>query len=259
MDTPRLREITTMSTMKKEIKRYQNPELFERLSMEYAIGIMHGGARKRFETLMEKHLYLKATTEAYEHQFARLADLLPEEQPNPRVWKRVEKQASKSSHKKEVRQKTSTVWWQSLPMKMAGFAATVFFAVAALFLFNSTQIGQPVYASSMESDAHDLAATVMAKSDMGIEVKLAANIDVPSDMKLTLWCISKNPKEAPMMMGDLKASGRSIIKLDQKMWNGLADVSSLAISLEPANIQSMKEPQGKVLYKGALKLMSEHS
>lgn len=68
------------------IKRYQNPEIFEQLAMEYAVGGLHGRARKRFEALMETHFYLRATVEAYEYKFAHLVELLPDEKPSDRSF-----------------------------------------------------------------------------------------------------------------------------------------------------------------------------
>ena len=256
MDTPWLREITTMSTINKEAKRYQNPELFERLAMEYAIGMLHGGARKRFEALMEKHLYLRATTEAYEHQFARLAELLPEEQPNPRVWKKVEKHTSKNVSKKKS--EATAPWWQSLSVKMMGFAATVFLAVTALFVLLPTHTAD-AYVSVLESESHKPMAVAMANPDEGIEIKFVEEIKVPEGMELKLWCFPKKQGEKPMMMGTLASSGNSVIKLDSKMWQGLADVSTLAISLEPANMSKVESKTGKTLFEGSLKVLSENS
>lgn len=228
-----------MSTINKETKRYQNPELFERLAMEYAIGIMHGGARRRFETLMEKHLYLKATTEAYEHQFARLADLLPEEQPNTRVWKKIEKHTRKKTTKKKVK----APWWMSLQAKMMGFAATVVFAVSALFVL--FPIAPNAYASVLESDSRVPMAMATANADEGIEITLMEKVDMPKGMELQLWCLPKKPGENPMMMGTLSASGKSVIKLDLKMWQGLADVSALAISIEPTGTKKQERSRRK--------------
>lgn len=247
-----------MSEINKKIQRYQNPELFERLAMEYAIGIMHGGARKRFETLMERHLYLRATTEAYEHQFARLAELLPMEQPNPRVWKKIEKQTGKSAQ--QQKKQVAVSWWQSMQAKMVGLVASTIFAVSALFvLLPTASLNADGYVAVLESTNHVPMAMATAKKAEGIQVKLMDDMDVPDDMELTLWCLPKKIGEKPMMMGVLAKSGSSKIKINKKMWQGLVDVSALAISLEPATAKNTNGPEGKVLYQGALKVMSENS
>ena len=246
-----------MSEINQRLQRYQNPELFERLAMEYAIGIMHGGARRRFETLMERHLYLRATTEAYEHKFARLAELLPEEQPSPRVWKKIEKQ----THQQANQQKgtVSAPWWQSLQAKMMGLAASIIFAVSALFvLLPTTTVSADGYVAVLESPEKVPMAMATAKEGDGIQVKLMDDMDVPSNMELKLWCLPKKAGEKPMMMGVLAKSGQSKIKINKKIWQGLADVSALAISLEPVTAKNTDGPEGKVLYQGALKVMSEN-
>ena len=249
-----------MSSLIVEAKRYQNPELFERLAMEYAIGIMHGGARKRFEALMEKHLYLRATTEAYEHQFARLAELLPEKQPNPRVWKQVEK---RTHVKKSVaKEPDATPWWQSLQMKIVGFAVMLFFAVSALFVFlpsATTTVATEAYVAMLQSNQDVTMAMATAKKGEGIHVEMMDDVDVPEDMKLTLWCLPKKVGEKPMMMGAVEKSGESTIKIDKKAWVGLADVSAFAISMEPMEAKHVNGPEGKVLYQGDLQIMSKNS
>ena len=68
----------------KTLNRYQNPEIFEQLAIEYAVGSLHGRARKRFEVLMDTHFYLQAVVDAYENKFAHLVELLPDTQPSKR-------------------------------------------------------------------------------------------------------------------------------------------------------------------------------
>ena len=63
------------------MKRYQNPDIFEPLAMAYALGTLQGQARQRYESLMDKHFYLRAVTEAYERQFMGLAEAVPPVNP----------------------------------------------------------------------------------------------------------------------------------------------------------------------------------
>jgi len=98
MDTPWIGDFKTMS----KLTRYQNPEVFEPLAMAYAVGTLQGRARERFETLMDEHFYLKATTEAYETTFSPLVELLPEEKPSDQVWKNLQKEITVSAAPKET-------------------------------------------------------------------------------------------------------------------------------------------------------------
>ena len=252
MDTSWLREVKIMPEIKK-LQRYQNPELFERLAMEYAIGMMHGGARRRFEQLMEKHLYLRATTEAYEHQFANLAELLPNKQPNNRVWKKLEKEIK--PEKKAVEQSKPS-WLQSIKLKLAGMITAVIVALSVmLFPYSSVQ----AYVAVLESDQHQPVAMVMVKPDDGIRIQLMKEPEINDDMELKLWCLPKENNTPPMLMGTIKKSTASTIKIDKKMWKGLADVKSLAISMEHKDNDKPSKPQGKILYQGDLKAMMDNS
>lgn len=249
-----------MSEVKK-LQRYQNPELFERLAMEYAIGLLHGWARKRFESLMEKHLYLRATTEVYEHQFAKLAELLPEQKPNPRVWRNVQKKVKgqKAPVATQASDKASLPWWKSLKLKMAGFVTALVIAVGAtLSLFPLVSVQADGYIALLESDAHKTMAMATVNKGGPIKVQLMEKFSVPEGKELALWCYPKDKNGKKMMMGTISGSGQSSIEIDEKMWHGLADVSRLVITVEPAGAKDLEAPEGELLYKGDLKIMSKN-
>jgi anti-sigma-K factor RskA len=229
-------------------KRYQNPELFERLAMEYAIGMLHGRARQRFAVLMKRHLYLQATVDAYEHKFACLADVLSEKKPHSRVWKKIKKQTNLNQVARQ-----GLPWWQSLRMKTVGFVASLFLVSGLTFLLlPSTPV--EAYVSVLKSDTQVPMAMITVKKGEGIYIQLMDGIPIPNNMKLTLWCLPKEGSKA-MMMGALTKLKHSTIKIDHHGWQDLAHVKAFAISLEPTTENDIKQPSGDILYKGELQTM----
>ncbi|HHC73716.1 MAG TPA: hypothetical protein ENK78_01390, partial [Thiothrix sp.] len=253
MGATRFGEITRMS----ELKRYQNPEVFERLAMDYAIGMMRGRARQRFETLMQRHLYLRAVTQAYEQYFAGFNEYLPEKQPPAKVWQAIETQLAlektnannenvthtkptitQPTRRKQLPQKPATGlfgWWHVLGAQTTGLVASLALLFGVGFsLVNSGSVS--AYVAMMES-TDTQRPTIMATVKKGEGVYLhfiqqgQQQTTVPQGMTLRLWCI---PKEggAPMMMGDVSTNADQVVKLDQAGWNDLRNVGRLAISLE---------------------------
>ncbi len=251
MDTSWLKKVKTMSEIKK-LQRYQDPELFERLAMEYAIGMMHGRARLRFEQLMEQHLYLRATTEAYEKQFASLAELLPNKQPNKRVWKKLEKEIKQE---KKIQQQPNNSYWQSLKLKFIGMITASIIALSVV-LFPSSSV--QAYVAILETEQHQPIAMAMVKPNDGIHIQLIQTLKIDDNMELKLWCLPKKKNKPPILMGTLHKSTTSTIKIDKKMWKKLASVKSFAISIEHKDNKKLDKPQGKILYQGDLKVMIDN-
>ena len=244
-----------MSTVKTTVpntpQRYQNPELFERLAMEYAIGMLHGRARTRFETLMRRHLYLQATVNAYDYKFASFSEILPESKPHPRVWKKVKKETHLNRFSRQ-----GTPWWQSAYFKVSGFIASLLLVSSLTFLLLPSA---PVaaYVSVLESEQQVPMAMAMVKKGQGIDIQLMEGVNIPADMELTLWCLPKGSEAKPIMMGTVSKLGHSRIKIDSKGWQELVHVKALAISLEPTTVTDIKSQKlsGKILYKGKLRIM----
>ncbi len=228
-------------------KRYQNPELFEQLAIEYAAGSMQGRAKKRFETLMETHFYLRAVVDAYENKFATLVELLPDAKPSNQVWAGIE-----SHIKASAPQEKKTSWWKTSFFKQGFGLAAMAIVVSAVLLLNPMTVTPTSYAAILESDSNvAMAMTKIKKSDMTLTVDIMKKVNVPDNMELTLWC---HPKDGgiPMKMGTISESGKTNIKISKKEWQNMKDVGFLAISIEHINDNKIVKPSGKILLHGQL-------
>jgi anti-sigma-K factor RskA len=230
--------------------------------MEYAVGGLHGRAKKRFEALMETHFYLKATVEAYEHKFAHLVELLPDEQPSDAVWKNLDAhiQADLPSSSIEVVIEKKSSWWDSFfNIKTYGLFASALL-VSAVLMFNP-MTGSPIaYTAVLESNGTHIAMAVtkISQSDMKLRIDMMKQPDIPDDMQLALWCHPKNGGK-PVMMGIIAKSGETVIGIDKKEWQNFKNVGLLAVSIEPKNLNGDGKLSGvgKVLLKGQLSSIHE--
>lgn len=236
------------NAMTNETKRYQNPEVFEQLAIEYAVGSMQGRARKRFEALMDTHFYLRATVDAYENKFANLVELLPDAEPADKVWNNIEAHIKSTAPQEE-----KAPWWSTSLFKQGfGFAAMAL-VISAVLLFNPMTGHDPVtYSAVLESESKDMMAyTKIQKSDMKLSVDIMKKMPIPDDVELTLWC---HPKGGgmPMKMGTISKSGTTEMTISKDEWQELSNVGSLAVSMEKAGDKSIMQPTGKILLKGKL-------
>jgi len=237
------------------LNRYQNPEIFEQLAIEYAVGSMQGRARKRFEALMETHFYLRAVVDAYENKFASLVELLPNAQPSDQVWKNIDAQIQVS-----IPQEEKTPWWKTSFFKQGFGMAAMALVVSSVLLLNPMTFGPAATASAytavLESDSKvPMAVTKIQKSDMTLSVDIMKKVQIADDMELTLWC---HPKDGgmPMKMGTISKSGKTNIKISKKEWQEMKNVGSLAISIEHKGENTAKKPTGKILLQGRLSTAS---
>ncbi len=240
-----------MSKLTHSAKRYQNPEVFEQLAIEYAVGTMQGRARKRFEVLMDTHFYLRATVDAYENKFANLVELLPDAKAPDSVWNNIEAHIKATTPQEE-----KTPWWKTSFFKQ-GFGLTAMaLIVSAVLLFNPMTDHDPVataYSAVMESgeNGEPMAVTKIQKSDMKLSIDIMKKVYVPDDMELTLWC---HPKHGgmPMKMGTISKSGKTEIVITKEEWKNMKNVGLLAVSVEKKGAHEIRQPHGDIILKGQL-------
>ena len=237
-------------------RRYQNPEVFEQLAIEYAVGSLQGRARKRFEVLMDTHFYLQATVDAYEAKFANLVELLPEKQPSDQVWNNIEAHINQET-KETALKESKTPWWQMNFVKQGfGFAAMALILSAVLIYNPMTDHDSAAiasYTAVLESDGSDqpMAITKIQKSDMKISINIMKPMYVEEGMELTLWCQPKTGGK-PIKMGTISKSGKTEITISEAEWENLNHIDKLAVSIEKIGMENITEPFGKIILKGKL-------
>lgn len=237
------------------MKRYQNPEVFERLAMSYALGTLQGQARQRFERLLDHHFYLRAVTNAYQQQFSGLVELIPPVEPPARVWRRLEHELGLPAKRKAARAQKQPFW------KLWQWPVTAF-ATLLLGFFLAPVINPPKaqvenYVAVLESDHQvPMAYVKVAHADMQLSVKVMDDMPVPEGMELVLWCVPKKEGMPLLRMGTIASNDGMQMPIDKATWKDMDHIEKLAISAEPMDHPDAKEPMGEVMYTGPLQVLA---
>lgn len=237
------------------MKRYQNPEVFERLAMSYALGTLQGRARQRFERLLDKHFYLRAVTKAYQQQFNGLVDLIPPVQPPARVWQQLEQELGLPAKRKVERVKRQS-FWKSWQWPATAFAALLlgFFLAPVI---NPPKLQVENYLAVLESSQNvPMAYIKVAHADMQLSVKVIEAMPVPEGKTLVLWCLPKKQGMPLMRMATLASQDDMAMPIDKTTWKDMNHIDKLAISVEPIDSPDAKEPVGEVMYTGSLQVLA---
>ena len=76
---------------------HRHPELIDRIAAEYALGVLRGGARKRFETLARDDRRIGAAAERWQARIAAMTELAPSVAPPASAWEGVERRLGLSA------------------------------------------------------------------------------------------------------------------------------------------------------------------
>ena len=68
----------------------RNPVLVDKLAAEYVLGTLRGGALRRFETLLRRHVVLRQAVAEWQDRLHPMAELAPPAPPPAAVWSAIE-------------------------------------------------------------------------------------------------------------------------------------------------------------------------
>lgn len=213
------------------------PERLDRLAREYALGTLHGAARRRFERLLQEAPLTMRVVAHWQERLGVLAQAVPEVQPRERVWEGLQGRLFATPQRAGVLQ-----WLQGLlaPRVLGGVLAGVLMATVVLRLqpqwldleTRSEALPQS-YVGLLVSDAG--AATLLASSrrhGRTITVKLLQPVDVPTGQVARLWAL---PREgAPFLVGEVPGKGSATLALPDSAEKIFFTVARLGLTIEPA-------------------------
>ncbi len=225
--------------------KYQNPKLRDLLASEYALGTLHGLARKRFERLMRDDADLRRNVMEWQERLAPIAQAAAPVNPPKHVWRKIEQRIQQSQPKTSLFD--SLNFWRGLAMAASSFA----FGLLLFFGLAPQRDAMPTYVAVLADSKHQPIMTVRyVRGAPELEVKVVQAAYLAPDRALELWTLPKGA--APQSLGLIPASGTIKLKVAQLRANSLPDIPALAVSLEPKGGSPTGAPTGPVLYSGPL-------
>lgn len=213
------------------------PERLEPLAREYALGTLHGAARRRFERLLREAPLTMRVVAHWQERLGVLAAGVPAVQPRERVWVALEQRlfarpAGAAGHQ----------WLRSLlaPRVLGGLLAGVLLASAVLRLqpqwlgLEAASEALPQsYVGLLLDDAGQ--ATLLASSrrhGRTIAVKLLQPLRVAPGQVARLWALPSDG--APFLVGAVPARGSATLALPDSAEKLFHEVARLGVTIEPA-------------------------
>ena len=214
------------------------PELRERLAAEYALGTLRGRARARLKRWMRDDPELMKEVQAWETRLAPMAQAIEPVAPPARLWNQIERQ---------LWSRTKSSWWKALGWMAAGAAAAMV-AVAVLLPLQGDSTAAYVAVLSDPKTQRPVLVATAERADKVLRVNVLDPAIHVAGRSLELWALPSGGR--PRSLGIVSPTERLNLKLLAAADQALADVPTLAISLEPAGGSPSGQPTGPVLYTG---------
>ncbi|HEX9392577.1 MAG TPA: anti-sigma factor [Usitatibacteraceae bacterium] len=224
--------------------KLDHPELRTRLSAEYVLGTLRGGARRRFEEFLRSDYGLRQEVSFWESRLTPLAERIQPVTPPQRVWNKIE--ARIDAQRAAMVSKTG--WLNGLALwRGLGLAASVLLVAMLVLKTSLAPVEGPRMMAVLEEAGSARMVIEQPRAGM-LKARLVRDWKTSPDKSRELWVIPA--KGAPRSLGLMNDQGETIIRmadLDSK----LADGAIFAVTLEP-KAGSGGSPTGPVLCKGAI-------
>lgn len=232
--------------------RYSSPELIDRLAADYALGTLHGGARRRFERLLADRADVRMAVNAWQEHLASLSSSIPSVKAPAYVWAEIARRTAP-----DAAPASSGAWSWLRPASwglggiVAGVAAGIALSAAALFtaptlFFTADQIAMrsgeklPQSYVGVLTDAQGNGRLLVSSLRHGktVTLKVIGQGELGSTTApLELWALP--PPEfnggKPFLLAQVPVKGSGIAVLPDTSEKLLSKVSKLAVTQSNAS------------------------
>src|SRR5262245_41295358 len=112
---------------------YQNPQLLDELSAQYALGTLRGAARERFERVCKQLPAAQAAVHRWEDRLQGLSAQIKPVKPPANVWNNVQTRLGMTQREQRA---GVAGWWQRLQLGLAAGMAAAAIGIVTWLVFN---------------------------------------------------------------------------------------------------------------------------
>jgi anti-sigma-K factor RskA len=217
------------------------------LAAEYVLGTLELAEAEAARLRVEIDTTFAAEVAFWEQRLMPLASLAPPVAPPATLWARIEDSTGGEGRRPRQRDAVSPravndnrlSWWRA-----GTFAGVAVAAGLAAFIALRPPLPAPVLAVLTPYGTPTPVLVAVAGPNGTITLRPTAAIAVPTDRDLELWALAKGAK-APAPLGVIPQAGKTVPP-------GVAEGTTLLVSLEPKGGSPTGQPTGPVLYAGTL-------
>ena len=246
---------------------YGRRELAEALAAQYVLGTLRGAARRRFEALLPAHANLREATQAWQDRLLPLTAAIDPVQPPTRVWQHISARIDGTDRSVAALPGAAATEagaprgaWHRLSFwrGLASFASVAAIGLAAL-LANPRAVPPPIVVVLAATPAApgapgattpatpSLVASISGDGSTLVTRPIVA-VSVAADRSLELWAVPRTG--APRSLGVLPGGSGTVALRGQV----LANVDTLAVTVEPPGGSPTGAPTGPIVYAGKFSL-----
>jgi anti-sigma-K factor RskA len=221
-------------------KRYDNPELVDRLAREYVLGTLQGRGRTRFERELAASLLARRQVQAWETRLAPLARGAAPVTPPPHVWEGIE---ARLGFRTRMPSRGGSLVWRGIA---AAFAALAL-ALGALYVSRSPDVATADYVAVFTDETAGPVWLIQAFTEVReLRVGNVRPLPEPPNSSYELWMLPDD-NTAPVSLGVIPGTTDAILMLTIAGIATLEGSSTLAVSVEPPGGSPTGAPTGPVI------------
>lgn len=218
------------------------PERLDALARDYALGLMHGGARRRFEQVLRGSRAAELAVLVWQERLATLAAPVPPLEPSPAVWQQLEARLQPAAPAAAAAPAASRWGWlgalfsgRALGGALAGLliATVVLREQPGLVGLEPARESLPASYVGLLLDTTGQPTLLASSRRQGkqLTVKMLKPIQIPAGQQATLWAFPKD-NAAPFKVGTVPAQGTATLPLPAAAEKLFFGVSRLAVTYE---------------------------
>jgi anti-sigma-K factor RskA len=250
---------------------HRSPPLLDRLAAEYALGTLHGGARRRFEAVMQAHPDVARAAARWQERLEPMDADLPPLPAGDALWERIEQRAFGNAQAASTRAgapaapprasaaslgETVQRWWQRwlAPIPAGALALGLLLGLVGPGLWpllqgerDESQLPESYIGVLSAADGRQGLIVSSLRHGRTVDLKQVQPVAVPDGQTLFLWTIDAQGVAQPV--GAIPSGAFMHVPLDREAEAVFARATELGVSLEPAGSHPSR-PTGAYVYRG---------